>query len=213
MRHLSQEEYWNTATHGIAACFVALVSPALIATSMQRNAALESFGIVVFCVTLLTLFIASTLYHQESRPLIKARLKVFDHCAIFLLIAGSYTPFSLVALRDNGGHWLLLTVWSLALAGVVFKLFFAGRFRVVSTLIYLAMGWLVMLVIKPLFANISDACACWLIFGGVGYTVGALFYLARNLAFSHVIWHVFVILGAFGHFIAIALQALSPAKT
>jgi hemolysin III len=210
MSDLSTEEYWNTATHGFAACAVAIASPVLIAASAQQASAREIFGVAVFCITLLTLFIASTLYHRELRPIVKARLKTFDHCAIFLLIAGSYTPFSLVALRGHGGHWLLLTIWSLALAGIVFKLFFAGRFRLVSTLIYLAMGWLVMLVIKPLFANISDACAFWLMFGGAGYTIGALFYLAKRLPFSHVIWHGFVILGAMGHFIAIALQALSP---
>jgi hemolysin III len=204
------EERLNTYSHGIAACVVAFVSPFLIGQSVLLGGARAISGAAIFAATLLLLLVASTMYHQEKRPIIKARLKVFDHCAIFLLIAGSYTPFTLLALKNHGGHWMLLVIWSLAAAGVIFKLFFAGRFRLVSTLIYLAMGWLVMAVIGPLFKEISAACAFWLMFGGASYTLGAGFYMVKRMPYSHPIWHLFVILGGGGHFIAVALQTLSP---
>jgi hemolysin III len=125
-------------------------------------------------------------------PPIKARLKVLDHCAIYLLIAGSYTPFALVGLKGHGGHLLLAAAWGLAALGIVFKLFYTGRFKLLSTGLYLAMGWLVVFAIKPLWAALPGSTLAWLFAGGAAYSLGTAFYLSRR-AYAHAVWHAFVL--------------------
>src|SRR5690606_33462113 len=136
------------------------------------------------------------------------RLKVFDHCAIYLLIAGTYTPFMLVGLRGPTGWWLFGTVWTLALAGVAFKLSYTGRFRRISTLIYIAMGWLVLVAARPLMQALDLASLAWLLAGGVAYTLGTVFYLRPRMRWSHAIWHGFVIAGSVCHYVAVMLHLL-----
>jgi hemolysin III len=171
-------------------------------------------GAIVFCVALLLLYVASTLYHAIPHAGAKARLKVLDHCAIYLLIAGTYTPFTLIGLRGDTGWAMFATIWTLAFAGVVFKLFYTGRFKLVSTLIYVAMGWLVMVAIVPMWRALDGWTLGWLFAGGIAYTAGTLFYLSRNVRYSHAIWHGFVIAGSVCHFVAVALQVLrAPAAT
>jgi hemolysin III len=138
----------------------------------------------------------------------KGRLKVFDHCAIFLLIAGTYTPFTLVGLREDGGWWLFTAIWSLAVAGVVFKLFFTGRFKGVSTLIYIGMGWMAVLAIKPFLRQIPPDTLAWLLAGGLAYTLGTVFYMSKRIPFAHAIWHGFVLLGSACHFVAVTHQVV-----
>jgi len=133
---------------------------------------------------------------------------VFDHCAIYGLIAGSYTPFALVGLRDRGGAWLLAAVWTLALVGVVFKWFYTGRFKLVSTLLYLAMGWLSLVVIKPMLEVLPVSTLLWLLAGGLAYTAGTVFYLSKR-QFAHAAWHFFVLAGSACHYVAVTQHLLS----
>jgi channel protein (hemolysin III family) len=137
---------------------------------------------------------------------LKARLKVLDHCAIYLLIAGTYTPISQVGLREHGGWWLFGAIWTLAVGGVVFKLLTRGRFQLLSTLIYIAMGWLAVVAIKPMTEQLSTWALAWIFSGGVAYTLGTLFYMSRRIRYTHTIWHGFVLAGSALHFAAVATQ-------
>jgi hemolysin III len=205
--HDHREEFWNALTHGFGAALSLAGGAVLITLVALRGDGWRLAGAIVFASALLLLYSASTLYHAVAHPPIKRRLKIFDHCAIYLLIAGSYTPFTLVGLREHGGWWLFAAIWTLAGLGIVFKLFFTGRFKLVSTLIYLAMGWLVVFAIKPLFAALSPATLGWLLAGGLAYTLGTLFYMSRRM-YTHAIWHGFVLLGSVCHFVAVSLQVL-----
>ena len=166
---------------------------------------------LAFSSALVLMHLASSLYHGAKRPERKARLKMLDHCAIYLLIAGTYTPFTLLALRGRTGWILFAAVWALAAIGVVFKLFSTGRFRLFSTLVYVAMGWLVLFAIKPVWAALDAWTLGWLFAGGVAYTLGTLFYLRRSWPYSHSVWHLFVIAGGACHFVAICAQVLPRA--
>jgi hemolysin III len=201
-----REERLNTLTHGVGACVAAVAATVLIAEAWQRGGSAQLLGALCFGISMVLLYVASTLYHDCENPKRKARFKVFDHCAIFTLIAGTYTPFTLIALGGASGRWLLPTIWGLAAAGIAFKLFFTGRFKLVSTLIYLAMGWIVVIVIVPLWRAVPAACAFWLAAGGLSYTVGAAFYMAKNLPYAHAIWHGFVLLGTLCHYVAVTFQ-------
>lgn len=206
------EELANALTHGLGAVVALGAGAVLITLTAMGGDRWQLAGAVVFCVTLLLLYVASTLYHAIPHPGAKARLKVLDHCAIYLLIAGTYTPFTLIGLRGETGWMLFGTIWALAVAGVVFKLFYTGRFKLLSTLIYIAMGWLVLVAIGPLWRALDAWTLGWLFAGGVSYTLGTLAYLSRR-RYSHAIWHGFVIGGSVCHFIAVALQVLSAPGT
>lgn len=163
-------------------------------------------GASVFTATLILLYSASTLYHLARSPGIKARLKVLDHASIYFLIAGTYTPFTLVALRGSWGWSLFGVIWGLAVGGVVFKLFSAGRFPLVSTTIYLLMGWMVLLAVGPMIRQMDGSVIAWLAAGGVAYSGGTVFYHNRRLAYAHAVWHVFVLAGSACHGLAVGLQ-------
>lgn len=200
------EEVANAITHGTG-LLVAIGAGAVLLTLVSLSA--DPWRIVsaaVYVSTLLLLYTASTLYHAIAHPPAKSRLKVLDHCAIFLMIAGTYTPFTLVGLRDSWGFTLFGVVWVLALAGVVFKLYFTGRFKGVSTLIFIGMGWLVLVAIKPMLDALSLATLGWLLAGGIAYTLGTLFYMAKAWRYSHAIWHGFVLAGGACHFVAVFLH-------
>ena len=157
----------------------------------------------IFGLTMILLYTASTLYHAQTNPQHKARLKVLDHISIFYLIAGTYTPITLVAMRGNWGWTIFAVVWGLALAGTVFKLFFTGRFAVVSTALYIAMGWIAAAAIVPLIQSVSGRTLVWLFAGGLSYTVGVSFYVWRRLPFNHAIWHLFVLGGTACHLVVV----------
>ncbi|MDO5504979.1 MAG: hemolysin III family protein [Pseudoxanthomonas suwonensis] len=166
---------------------------------------------IVFSASLLVMHLASTLYHREREPLRRIRLKVFDHCAIYLLIAGTYTPFTLIGLHGTLGWTLFAAIWSLAALGTIFKLFFTGRFKLASTLVYVAMGWLVMLAIKPVLAALDAWTFGWLLAGGIAYTLGTVFYMAKSMRYSHALWHLFVIAGGACHYVAVLAQVTGHA--
>lgn len=206
----AREEFASALTHGLGATAALAGGAVLIVLAALHGDAWQLVAAIVFGISLLLLYVASTLYHAIRHPVSKVRLKVFDHCAIYLLIAGTYTPFTLIGLRGTLGWILFATIWLLAVAGVVFKLFFTGRFKLVSTLIYVAMGWLVLIAIGPVIAALDAWTFGWLLAGGVAYTLGTVFYHRPSLRYSHAIWHLFVIAGSVCHYIAVFAQILPP---
>jgi hemolysin III len=206
--HSFREELWSALTHGLGAVASLCAGAVLITLAAIWGNGWQLGSAIVFGVSLILLYVASTLYHAIPHPPAKARLKVFDHCAIFVLIAGTYTPFTLIGLREHGGWWLFAAIWTLAAVGVVFKLFFTGRFKGLSTMIYIGMGWIVMFAIKPLLQQIDTVTLVWLFSGGIAYTAGTLFYMSRRIPYAHAIWHVFVLVGSVCHFVAVSMQVL-----
>ena len=203
-----REELANALTHGLAAAAALAAGAVLITLAAIHGDGWELASAIVFSVAMLLLYTASTLYHAIQHPVAKGRLKVFDHCAIYLLIAGTYTPFTLIGLRGPWGWGLFSAIWTLAIAGVVFKLFYTGRFKKLSTVIYIAMGWLVLVAIKPMWHSLDGWTLGWLFAGGAFYTLGTLFYHRESLPYSHAIWHLFVILGSVCHFVSVTAQIL-----
>ncbi len=205
-----KEEIASALTHGLGAVAALAGGSVLITLAALHGDAWQLGASIVFGVCLLLLYVASTLYHSIQHPVAKARLKVFDHCAIYLLIAGTYTPFTLIGLRGPWGWGLFIAIWTLAVAGVVFKLFYTGRFKLLSTGIYIAMGWLVIVAIKPMLVSLDHWTLGWLLAGGAFYTLGTYFYHRESIRFSHAIWHLFVMAGSVCHFIAVTAQVLHP---
>jgi len=202
----AREELANALTHGIGAVAALVAGAVLIALAAIHGDGWQLAGAIVFGTALLLLYTASTLYHAVSNSRVKRRLQVVDHCAIYLLIAGTYTPFTLIGLRGPWGWSLFAAIWCLALAGVIFKLFYTGRFDRISTLIYIGMGWLVIIAIRPLLRVMDVWTLGWLFAGGLFYTLGTIFYLRESLRYSHAIWHLFVLGGSVCHYIAVLAQ-------
>lgn len=204
MEPRSREELANVLTHGMGMMAAIVGSAVLIVLASVKGDVREIVGVSVFATTLVTLYTASTLYHAARDPALKARLKVLDHSAIYLLIAGSYTPFMIDELRGGWGWSLFGVIWGLAVIGVGLKLVFIGRFRLISTLVYVGMGWLVLVAAVPLVRTLDPATLAWLVAGGVAYTAGTPFYHNRRVRYAHAIWHLFVIVGSACHAIAVA---------
>jgi len=198
-----REELVNAWTHGVGALAAIIGGVILVGVALIGGDPRQIAGAISFSVALVLLYLASTLYHAVRDPVLRARLKVLDHCAIFLLIAGTYTPFTLIALQGAWGWSLFGVVWGLATVGILFKLFFTGRFRILSTFLYIGLGWVVVVAYRPLVEALSGSTLAWLVAGGLAYTVGTIFYLNRRIPFSHGIWHLFVLLGSLCHFAAV----------
>jgi hemolysin III len=158
---------------------------------------------VIFSGSMILLYTASVLYHSSKNDKIRFRLKVFDHCAIFLLIAGSYTPFTLLVLEGETSWILFSIIWSMAIIGIILKLFFTGRYNLLSTAIYVIMGWMVIFFISDIVDNLPVAGLVWLSLGGIFYTIGAANYLFKTIKYTHATFHIFVLLGSFCHFVCI----------
>ncbi len=198
-----REEWANSATHGLGMVLSVAGLVLLVVFSALHGDAWHVTSTAIFGASLIALYTASTLYHSFRRAELKRLLRKFDHAAIFLLIAGSYTPFLLVSLRGPWGWSLFGVIWALAAIGIVMKFWFAGRFRVVSTLIYLGMGWLVLIAFKPLLVALPRAGVEWLLVGGACYSAGTVFYLWKRLPYHHAIWHLFVLGGSICHWVAV----------
>jgi hemolysin III len=201
-----REELANATTHAVGVVASIIGGAFLIVLAALRGNAWSVVGVSVFVAALVLLYLASTLYHAARSPVTKRRLKTLDHCAIHVLIAGTYTPFLIGTLRGGWGWSLFGVIWGLAIGGVVFKLFFAGRFRLLSTALYVAMGWLVLIAARPLIAAVDPAVLYWLLAGGIAYTGGTVFYHSERIPFSHAIWHIFVLGGSICHGVAVGLQ-------
>ena len=195
------EERINVVSHtiGFILSFIALIF--LIDKSLDSIWRLVSF--FVFGVSLMILYAASSLYHASKDEEIRKKRRVWDHSAIYVLIAGTYTPFTLVTMHGKTG-WILFAVnWSMALGGIILKLFFTGRFGILSTIFYLVMGWSVVFAINPLMDALSSEGLFWLGAGGVAYTLGAILYSIKGLTYTHALFHILVLIGSFCHFVAI----------
>ena len=204
-----RDEIANALTHGLGAVAALAGGAVLITLAAIYGDGWQLGASIVFGVCLLLLYTASTLYHAIQHPVVKGRLKVLDHCAIYLLIAGTYTPFTLIGLRGPWGWALFAAIWTLAIAGIGFKLFYTGRFKLLSTLFYIAMGWLVIIAIKPMLSALDGPTLGWLLAGGGFYTLGTFFYHRESIRYSHAIWHLFVIAGSVCHFVAVTRQVLA----
>ena len=202
-RYTQFEEYANIATHATGAALSIFALWMMVAFAVKNGDSYHITSVSIFGATMILLYLMSTLYHSVQHPKLKYIFRVLDHSSIYLLIAGSYTPFTLITMRNGVGWTLFAAIWILAISGVVFKLFFTGRFDKISTLIYVGMGWLAILAIKPIIDSVSTGALIWLVAGGLLYTIGVLFYLWRRVPYHHAIWHLFVMAGSMSHFAAV----------
>jgi len=198
------EELANTISHGIGLVAALIATPVLLLAA--RAAGSDGFfvGTIIFALTMLALYLGSTLYHAWPQTRAKCVLQVFDHSAIFLLIAGTYTPFTLGPLRGGWGWTMLGLIWALAIFGVITKVT-RGTWRhpKLGLSLYLGMGWLALIVIRPLTSAIPPVALFWLIAGGIAYTAGVLFFVNKRLRYAHFVWHLFVLFGTSCHFLAL----------
>ena len=202
------EEIANAVTHGAGLLAAIAALPVLVLAAAGRRDAWQLVGGAVYGVTLVLLYLASTLYHALPVSRAKRVFRVLDHAAIYLLIAGTYTPFALGPLRGPWGWALLGTIWTLALLGIVAKLTLGFRYPRLSTVFYAGMGWLAVLMVRPLLAHVSPAGIAWLLAGGLCYTGGIAFYATdTRLRYGHALWHVFVVAGSVCHFCAVLWHA------
>lgn len=196
------EEIANSVSHGVGFLAVLAVTPLLVLGAIPHGAA-SVVGVSVFAATMAVLYLTSTLYHAFPHSRAKRMLRVVDHGAIFLLIAGTYTPFMLGIMRGAWGWALFGTVWGLALVGVLFKVVGGLRYPIASTAAYVAMGWVAVVAIQPLWQRMPQAGLMWLVAGGLAYTGGVAFYAMKRVRYSHFLWHLFVLTGTTCHFFAV----------
>lgn len=207
-----REELANAVTHGIGLVLSLIGMPILILAALDRGERTMVIGASVFGATLVALYAASTLYHAIPHPTLKQKLRVVDHAAIYLLIAGTYTPFTLGVLRGTWGWTLFGIVWTLAALGVLFKVLFgSGAMAKLSTATYVAMGWVIIIAIKPLMASMEHTGLFLLAAGGLCYSGGVIFYVDRRRAWTHPVWHLFVMGGSICHYFAVLWYA-APAR-
>ncbi|MBT3394566.1 MAG: hemolysin III family protein [Waddliaceae bacterium] len=197
------EELFNSLTHGFGLILSVIGLPLLITIASLYGTAMHIVSCSIYATTLVILYASSTCYHHSRSPRRKRFFHIMDHISIYLLIAGSYTPFALVTLRGPWGWSLFGVVWGIALTGTIIKIFFTGRFDLLSTLLYLAMGWIVVIAVVPLVRNLAPSGLAYLIAGGLAYSLGVIFYLWEKLPFSHAVWHLFVLAGSVFHYYAI----------
>jgi hemolysin III len=201
------EEIANSVTHGVAALASVAALPILLVVAVGRRDPWQVVGGAIFGVTLVMLYAASTLYHALPHPRAKRVFRVLDHSAIYLLIAGTYTPFALGALRGPWGWTLLGAVWTLAALGITAKATLGFRFPRLSTAVYVGMGWLALIAVRPLLAQVGMAGMMWLLVGGLCYTAGVIFFAWERLRYGHMVWHLFVAAGSVCHFFAVLWHA------
>lgn len=197
------EEIANSITSGVGTALSIVGLLVLVFYAAQVGTVWHIVGVSIFGASLILSHLASTLYHAIAPPRAKRVLQVFDHLAIYILIAGTYTPFTLVNLRGAWGWWLLGLVWCLALLGVVIKLTSLDRIKGLSTGFYLAMGWISIMAIKPVIEHVAFGGLMLLLAGGLAYTFGVIFYAWRSMPYNHMIWHLFIIAGGAFHFLAV----------
>ncbi|MDT3333909.1 hemolysin [Shewanella baltica] len=203
-----KEEIANSVSHGLGviAGIVALVL--MLLKGQDHLTPIQLTGVAIYGASIIVLFLCSTLYHSVSHSGWKHKLKIADHCAIYCLIAGTYTPLMLISLQGTQSIVILTAIWSLAIGGILFKTLFIHKFKKLSLVLYLAMGWLCVTVMGDLTAAMSELGFNLLILGGLFYTLGVVFYVGKRIPFNHAIWHLFVLGGAMSHFLCIYLTVL-----
>lgn len=210
-RQARSEERLNAITHGAATVLALFGLYVLLANSWAGGDALRLVGCAVFGVAMVLVYAASTIYHGVTDEALKARYRVVDQASIYLMIAGSYTPFTLTTLRGPWGWGLLAAVWSMAIVGIVARVFFVSRYAHVRALPYLAMGWLAVIAIRPILERVPPGGLALIVFGGLAYTFGVYFYVRDKVPYYHAVWHLFVMVGTMLHFWAVLLYTQIPA--
>lgn len=201
------EEVANSVSHGLGLLAALAAFPVLVTSALQRGSAMEIAGASVFATTVVLLYFTSTLFHAFPQSRAKRVFQVLDHSAIYFLIAGTYTPFTLGVLNGTRGWVLFGLVWGMALVGTLLKALGGVRYNTLSTLVYLAMGWLVVIAADVVWAQVPAWGIFWLFAGGVAYTAGAAFFLAERIRYFHFVWHLFVIAGTACHVVAVLWYA------
>lgn len=204
-RYSKKEEFLNILTHGLGLILGIIALPFLVIKSFDYSGFWKPTSLIIYGLSIVILYAASTFYHSAKEVKLRRRLNIFDHAAIYVLIAGTYTPFCLIILPEKTGWLIFLITWVFALIGIILKLFFTGKYDKLSTIMYLLMGWQVVFAIKPLMKNLSSDGLLWLFIGGVSYTIGAILYSIKKLPYNHAIFHVFVLFGSLSHFLAVFL--------
>ena len=204
-RYSEKEERLNILSHGVGLVLSCLAFPFLIFKATQYQGFWPSISLLIYGVSLIVLYAASTLYHAAKDPKRRRKLNILDHAAIYVLIAGTYTPFTLIILEGTLGWSVFGFTWMFALLGIILKLFYTGRFDRLSTLMYVLMGWQIIFVLDPLIEKFPFQGVQLLFLGGVFYTVGALLYSLKKIKYNHAIFHVFVLLGSWCHFLSVYL--------
>ncbi len=204
------EERINVLSHAVG---LLLSIAALVLLLIKASGALQTVSVAVFASSMIALYAASTIYHHAGPSSFRYWMRTVDHAMIYVLIAGSYTPFTLLVLNGTLGWSLFGVSWGMALVGIIVKLFFTGRFDKTSTAMYVFMGWIIVVAIKPLIANLATAGLMWLFAGGLAYTAGALFYSFKQLPYGHAVFHIFVIAGSACHFVSVYFFVLTPSNS
>ena len=208
--YTKREEIMHILTHWIGAILVSLGSGSLITLAALAGDAVKIVSVSIYCVSMIVLYCASTLYHFAENEKAKQRLKVVDHASIYLLIAGTYTPFLLVNLAGPVGTAMFVIIWAMALLGITAKIFFIQKFKKISVAVYLVMGWLVVFAIKPMIEKINPTGLIFLAAGGLFYSCGVYFYIRKDKEFYHGIWHIFVLIATVLHFFAVLYGVVLP---
>ena len=203
-----KEELANSITHGIGFLLAVVGLVVLVVSASMKGDPYMVVSFTVYGTCMVTLYLASTFYHSFHSPRLKHFLRIFDHCAIYLMIAGTYTPFTLLNLRGPVGWTLFGTIWALAALGIVLKFWHVARFPILTPLVYIAMGWLGAIAIKPSIESIPPGGLALLLAGGLTYTIGVIFYALEKMPYNHAIWHLFVLSASAMHFFAIFFYAM-----
>ncbi len=202
------EEKTNIISHAIGLFLSVVALVLLVIRAGLYGNGWHIVSVSIFGASLISLYAASTFYHSAKDATLRARLRIIDHATIYVLIAGTYTPFTLISLNGSVG-WVIFGVsWAMAITGIVLKLFFTGKYNVLSTLMYVFMGWIIVFAIKPLISSLSTEGLTWLFAGGVAYTTGAILYSIKKVKFNHAIFHLFVLMGSFCHFVSVYFYVL-----
>ena len=211
LQHLSVEELANTITHGVGLFLSVIGFFVLVVMALLHGGPALIASSIVYGVSLVVLYAASTSYHSTSSPELKKKLQIVDHCCIYLLIAGSYTPFGIVILGDALGQSLLVLIWAFAAIGILSKLLLRNRFTAISVISYLIMGWLGGLAVQPLLGVLGSTAVALAVAGGLAYTLGVIFFALHRLPHNHAIFHVFVMAGSVLHYLAVVLYVVPKA--
>jgi hemolysin III len=206
------EERINVGSHAFGLLLSVFGLVMLVMRASKYGSFWHILSVVIFGSSLVILYAASTWYHSTEETELRRKLRVVDHASIYVLIAGTYTPFALITLGGSLGNIVFAVTWSMAICGIALKLFFTGKFNTLSTSMYVAMGWMMVFIVKPLYDKLGDDGIMWLAAGGIAYTTGAVLYGFKSIRFSHAIFHIFVLLGSFTHFMAVYYYVL-PIQT
>ena len=199
---IEREEFANAITHGFGVLLTLIGIPVLIGLGLKGGDSFQILGLSIYCFSLLMVYTASTVYHSINHPWYKRAFRKIDHISIYFLIAGTHTPLLVKFLNNGLGTIYICILWGLVVIGIIYKAFFIHRLKFLSLIFYMGLGWMAVLTIPPMLDQMNKPCLYWILTGGAFYMLGIVFYLREKIPYSHAIWHLFVIAGSIGHFIA-----------